>query len=552
MKVTRLKLTNVRVMESAEFRFRSGFNLVVGVNGVGKTTVIRALAVCLSEIVKHTNKLRMQTESLDADTIRIGADSLDVECEYQIDGIQHSYRIHKTREGSVPETETGKPREQVIATPDREEFAKVLEIRDTLSLGDEVASFVQDIGSNPTTGKKTAGQPLAILFSTNRAVPSDRKPSKIAAAGGVTAAYADGFSHRELRLGEFAAWMRVQQALSSERPSVKRILTFLEDAVKRFLPGYENLHLDEADDRILLIDRSTATLPVRQLSAGKRDLLALALDHARRPSQANPDMDNPTAEAAGGVTAVYADGFSHRELRLGEFAAWMRVQQALSSERPSVKRTLAFLEDAVKRFLPGYENLHLNEEDDRILLIDRSTATLPVRQLSDGERGLLALVLDLARRLSQANPELDDPVTEAEAVVLIDEIDLHLHPSWQRQVVHNLVDTFPKCQFIATTHSPQIIGEVKSDHIHIIVDGQVYSPTHSFGVDSSRVLEEIMGTDPRTQNVHNLLTRIGHEIDEDRFDPARCSLSSLIEILGENDPEVVRLQTLLDFMEGNE
>ena len=436
MKVTRLNLTNVRVMASAQFLFRPGFNLVVGVNGVGKTTVIEALAVCLSEVVKHTNKLRMRTESFDADTIRIGADSLDVECVFQIDGIQHNYRIHKFGERSIPETETGKPREQVIATPDREEFAKVLEIRDTLSLGDEGASFVRDIGSNPTAGKKTAGRPLAVLFSTNRAVPSGRKPSKVAAAGGVTAAY--------------------------------------------------------------------------------------------------------------------ADALSHRELRLGEFAAWMRVQQALSSERPSVKRTLVFLEDAVKRFLPGYENLHLNEEDDRILLIDRSTATLSVRQLSDGERGLLALVLDLARRLSQANPELDDPVTEAEAIVLIDEIDLHLHPSWQRQVVHNLVDTFPKCQFVATTHSPQIIGEVKSDHIHIIADDLVYSPPYSFGVDSSRVLEEFMGTDPRTQNVHNLLTRIGHEIDEDRFEQARFSLSSLIEILGENDPEVVRLHTLLDFMEGNE
>ena len=435
MKVTRLNLTNVRVMEFAEFRFRSGFNLVVGVNGVGKTTVIGALAICLSEIVKHTNKLRMQTQSFDADTIRIGADSLDVECEYQIDGIQHSYRIHKTREGSVPETETGKPREQVIATPDREEFTKVLELRDTLSLGDEVGSFVRDVGSSPTTGAKIARQPLAILFSTNRAVPSNRKPSKIAAAGGVTAAY--------------------------------------------------------------------------------------------------------------------ADGFSHRELRLGEFAAWMRVQQTLSSERPSVKRTLASLEDEVKRSLPGYENLHLDEEDDRILLIDRSTATLPVRQLSNGERGLLALVLDLTRRLSLANPELENPAAEAEAVVLIDEIDLHLHPKWQRQVVHNLVDTFPKCQFIATTHSPQVIGEVKSDHIHIIVDGQIYSPPYSFGVDSSRVLEEVMGTDPRTQNVHKLLTRIGHEIDEDRFEQARRSLSPLIEILGENDPEVVRLHTLLDFMEGN-
>ena len=104
------------------------------------------------------------------------------------------------------------------------------------------------------------------------------------------------------------------------------------------------------------------------------------------------------------------------------------------------------------------------------------------------------MVLDLARRLAQANPGMEDPAAEAEAVVLIDEIELHLHPAWQRRIVGNLIETFPRCQFIATTHSPQVIGEVGHDHIQIIADGQVYTPAHSFGVDSSRVLEEIMET----------------------------------------------------------
>ena len=109
---------------------------------------------------------------------------------------------------------------------------------------------------------------------------------------------------------------------------------------------------------------------------------------------------------------------------------------------------------------------------------------------------MLALVLDLARRLSQANPSLDDPLSEGHAVVLIDEIDLHLHSKWQRQIVHNLAAAFPGCQFIATTHSPQVIGEVEHNRIQIIANGEVYSPTHSFGVDSSRVLEEIMDVTP--------------------------------------------------------
>ena len=445
MKVTHLNLTNIRSIESANLRFQPGFNLVVGVNGVGKTTILEALAFSLSRVIKHIIKLQIRTESFGADAIRIGADSMDIECGFQIAEIEYSYLIHKTHESSVPQREKGKPREQILETPDKAEFVgDDIKILRTINQSDAQTKFspigtmvaVRDKRSNPVINSKLLGRPLAILFSTNRAVPSARKSSRVAGTGGITAAY--------------------------------------------------------------------------------------------------------------------AGAFSPRELRLGEFAAWIRAQRVISKELPSVGRTLAALEDIVALFLPNYKNLHLDDQHDHTLLIDRSAATLSVRQLSDGERGLLALVLDLTRRLSLANPELEDPATEAEAVVLIDEIDLHLHPKWQRQIVHNLTEVFPKCQFIATTHSPQIIGEVKSECIHIITDGQVYSPTHSFGVDSSRVLEEIMEADPRTQDVHELLIRIGHEIDEDRFEQARCSLSSLIEVLGENDPEVMRLRTLLDFMEGNE
>ena len=147
---------------------------------------------------------------------------------------------------------------------------------------------------------------------------------------------------------------------------------------------------------------------------------------------------------------------------------------------------------------------------------------------------------------------MEDPAAEAEAVVLIDEIELHLHPGWQRRIVRNLTETFPKCQFIVTTHSPQMIGEVENDHIQIIADGEIYSPSHSFGVDSSRILEEIMSADQRTQDVKELLSEISQEVGKQRYAHARQSLAQLVELLGEDDPEVTRIRTLLDFMEGEE
>ena len=417
MIVTRLKLANVRAIESAEFRFQPGFNLIVGINGVGKTSVLDSLSVCLSAVVKQTNKLRNPVEAFSGDDIRVRADALTVECEVQFRHLTHTYLVHQPRGTSAPQKKKiGMPREQVHATPERQEFE----------------------GAPPklATGKEPEGRPLAVLFSTRRAVPSERVPAKSASAGGFASAYADAFADRELRLGEFAAWMRVQKALRKERAASARVLMALEEAVKRFLPNYSNLRVN-------------------------------------------------------------------------------------GDKRPK-------------------------------LLIDYKKCAIEVRQLSDGERGTLALVFDLTRRLAQANPHLSDPARVAEAVVLIDEIDLHLHPKWQREVVRNLTTAFPKCQFVATTHSPQVIGEVQHDRIQIIANGQVYSPTHSFGVDSSRVLEEIMDADPRTEAVQDLLEKVSRAIGDNKYKVARNLLVDLATQVGGDDPEVTRAETLLDFMEEKE
>ena len=414
MRVTSLELSNFRAIETAKFQFQPCVNLIAGVNGVGKSSVLDALRVSLSAVVKEANELRSRVEAFNLDDIRVGSATLFVQCNVQIGSTKHSYVIHKPRETNVPEKVAGKPRRQVVDTP-------------------AISSFLWQPSQIAISGEP-GGRPLAVMFSTNRAVPSDRAPRKSMASGGTAAAFGDAFASRELRLGEFTAWIRAQEALRPEHCLAARALVAVEDAVSRFLPEFSNLRVD----------------------------------------------------------------------------------------------------------------------DGKNLLIDRGSSTVAVRQMSDGERGILALVLDLTRRLFQANPEMEDPVAEAEVVVLIDEIDLHLHPVWQRQIVQKLTATFPSCQFIATTHSPQVIGEVEHDHIHIMSNGEVYSPAHSFGVDSSRVLEEIMDADPRTKQIQNALSDVSREISQQQYDEARSRLAELVDRLGENDPEIIRIATLLDFLEGKE
>jgi predicted ATP-binding protein involved in virulence len=259
--------------------------------------------------------------------------------------------------------------------------------------------------------------------------------------------------------------------------------------------------------------------------------------------------DAATSKSKGGKTTAYADALVARTWNIRELADWMKVQLTLARETPLAAQHVAALQAAAHRFLPDCTGLRPGDEAST-LLIEKAGTLLDVRQLSDGERGLLSMVLDLSRRLSQANEGSLDPLGKAQAVVLIDEIDLHLHPKWQRQIVRNLTAAFPRCQFIATTHSPQVIGELEHDRIQIISDGQVYSPTHSFGVDSSRVLEEVMDTNPRTAEVQALLSAIANDVGKQRYESAHKQLGRLVVQLGEDDPEVTRIRTLLDFMEG--
>ncbi len=128
-----------------------------------------------------------------------------------------------------------------------------------------------------------------------------------------------------------------------------------------------------------------------------------------------------------------------------------------------------------------------------------------VSQLSDGYRHMLAFVIHLASQMSTANAEQYNKqgksVLESPAIVLIDEVDLHLHPSWQQRVLPDLLRTFPNTQFIVTTHSPQVISSVEPKHVRVLQGGRVVPvETSIYGAESSRVLEDVFGVNRRPPN----------------------------------------------------
>jgi predicted ATP-binding protein involved in virulence len=179
--------------------------------------------------------------------------------------------------------------------------------------------------------------------------------------------------------------------------------------------------------------------------------------------------------------------------------------------------------------------------------IQKNGQILKVNQLSDGEKCLIAMISDLARRLAIANPT-NNPLA-GEGIILIDEIDLHLHPKWQRMIVPQLVKVFPNCQFLLSTHSPHVLTHVYPENIFLLKQTNdnidVEHPSESYGKNVDRILEDLMELDTtRPDQVNSDLHQIYEMIDNNQLGDAKEAIAQLKQTIG-NDPELIKAEVLI-------
>lgn len=194
-------------------------------------------------------------------------------------------------------------------------------------------------------------------------------------------------------------------------------------------------------------------------------------------------------------SAAYHGALSNRQVDFREFmsrlAAWASLIERNEDPHGLNQRTIDVLNRAVGIFLPGFSNIRVLSEPLQ-LIAKKQGQDINLIQMSDGERALFAMVIDLCRRLTLANPELPDPLQGA-GVVLIDEIELHLHPTWQREIVEKLRATFPRVQFVLTTHSPFVIQSAHSGSELILLDAQPLDQLENKGIEE--ISKAVMGVD---------------------------------------------------------
>jgi predicted ATP-binding protein involved in virulence len=244
------------------------------------------------------------------------------------------------------------------------------------------------------------------------------------------------------------------------------------------------------------------------------------------------------------------------------FFEWFREREDLENENREYRQPTLFdnqhdtsfpdpqleaVRRALQLFLPEFENLRVRRNPLR-MEVEKNGKLLTVNQLSDGEKCLIAMVGDLARRMAIANPERSDPL-EGEGIILIDEIDLHLHPKWQRMIVPRLLEVFPKCQFIISTHSPNVITHVQPDSLYLLkqTDSGIVAerPAESYGKNVDRILEDLMGLETtRPDRVSSSLHDIYDEINQGQLADARQKIAEMKAEIGE-DPELVKAEVLI-------
>lgn len=250
---------------------------------------------------------------------------------------------------------------------------------------------------------------------------------------------------------------------------------------------------------------------------------------------------------------AYHDALGHGGTDFRGFFAWFRDREDAENERirdePTyVDRDLQAVRAAVEAFTQ-FTDLRIRRKPSLRMTVKKNAVELNVLQLSDGEKCLLALVGDLARRLSLLNTDKEKSPLQGKGVVLIDEIDLHLHPKWQRSVVVSLERTFPNCQFIITTHSPQVVGELPPEAVLLLRDGKFLGHAErSLGLSSGEVLEELMEGKASNAEIASQLATIRSLLKEDDIMRAQTALSLVRQTVGDI-PQVLELQASIDSLQ---
>jgi len=225
------------------------------------------------------------------------------------------------------------------------------------------------------------------------------------------------------------------------------------------------------------------------------------------------------------------------------FIKWFRTKELAALQHKRYSSELEVIRKTVSKCVPECENIYFDIEEGRLVTEHKDGKKLPFEFLSDGIKTVMIRVSDIAFRCMILNPHLgENAVSESSGIVLIDELDLHLHPSWQKRIVKNLKETFPSIQFVTTTHSPLLISSAEAYEILRIPehDGVLNVSPETVSYKNWQldfILKDIMNmTEDTEDGLEALLSRLSEASDDADLENYEKYMEQLENILHPDDP----------------
>ncbi len=499
MKVKRLHLQNYGRFEDLKIDFaptaeKSGnVTVIVGNNGAGKSQILQALATGLSWFV---NGLLYYSGE-------------------QVSHIRsHSETILFPHEGEyIDQSRIMNNRDEVrldLAFSDMNHELKGLSISTTrkeilkpaiYGTGDNGFNYLIGEYAKIFESNKKSSLPLIANYTTDRNVEVSKIDASYSFLLDQLSAY-EYFSNAGSNYEEFFKWFRDNEDIENELRKDKT----------------QSLELNDIETQLYALEKKKEL--IKEILSGLKDDEETALYNTL--IKINSDINNKKRE-------------------FNQF--FIRSDVLVSTVSKGISSQLEHVRNAIDYFT-NFKNIRVRRLNKPTMIVEKDGEELDVNQLSQGEKSLLALVGDIARRLALLNPSLDNPL-EGEGVVMIDEVDLHLHPKWQHDLIDKLVKTFPNVQFILTTHSPHVISDRNDILLYSLDDGELIEMPNVYGEDVNTVLTKIFDVDIRDSEVEKQFTIIRRAISNHDYSIAESNIEQLAEKLPSDHLELLKCRLLL-------
>jgi predicted ATP-binding protein involved in virulence len=488
----RIELKNFRLFTELDLPFHERITVFIGENGAGKTTVLEGIAKSMEVL---TNRMRLGT--IDLNSKFIDSDINVHQSELNID-IQFDYNlVNFVGDGNKDILDIDLERIRVEVEITKAQYKKI-------RLENDLRNAESDIENQSILSKIT----LLDMQIEKWETMLDLKDNDILQDQAVT-----NLEGNEL------AWNIVKSRKDTTLETFE--YSYVLDSL---IPRIHNA----------LKKGEPSSIPV---------IAYYPFDRTVRTVSVNGN-NSPTWQ----IFSTYDQSLEGVPIDFKMFFDWYKVQE--DRDLRGIPNMRKYVEQAILRMLNDEDSslfgrLTINPDDKGMyqMLIEKEGTFMDVALLSSGEKSLLVLVADIARRLAIANPNSDDPLNEGTGIILIDEIDLHLHPRWQRKVIPQLLGLFPKVQFVVTTHSPFVLQQVSMEQVLILDNGEVFSAEATKGQPVSKILEVNMETSGSL--FKDEISHINSLISIGELEKAKLNIHNLEAQMDEPSPELIQAKALI-------